>query len=243
MVLGCTVVSTMTRAKLARAAPRRSCVATARLSANSVCSRPSPSRLRQRVIEERSRATHAGSIPRHRTTGNTGSRSSAAHGFVGQVEGMLEIRQARHQARRQRRPAGAVGVHRTELLFQKSPVDRPRQLHQRVVHVDDLVEPRTKQILLAALPPLPWPHRNPSDPIETKRITASRFEGIPNANLQENRCPIPNFRQIQSPKILQFLLPVSRFGIFHGRLLSKPRSDCLLQSRHLDRVKNSATTT
>ena len=71
----------------------------------------------------------------------------------------LRIAQPRHQPRRQRRPAGAVGIHGTELLFQKPPVDRPRQLRQRVIHVDDLVEPRTKQILLAAFPPIPWPHR------------------------------------------------------------------------------------
>src|SRR5882757_5529212 len=70
--------------------------------------------------------------------------------------------------------AWAVLVDRAELLFQKSPVDRPCQLHQRVVHIDDLIEPRTKQILLAALPPFPWPHRNPSArPHQAKRSTAS----------------------------------------------------------------------
>src|SRR5882757_10072956 len=70
--------------------------------------------------------------------------------------------------------AWAVLVDRAELLFQKPPVDRPCQLHQRVVHIDDLIEPRTKQILLAALPPFPWPHRNPSArPHQAKRSTAS----------------------------------------------------------------------
>src|SRR5262249_51416297 len=36
---------------------------------------------------------------------------------------------------------------------------RPRQLHQRVVHVDDLIKPRAEQILLAGLPSLAWSHR------------------------------------------------------------------------------------
>ena len=45
-----------------------------------------------------------------------------------------------------------------------------------------------------------------------------RFEGIPNRILQENRPRSTNFRQIQSNKFQQSLLPVNRFGIFHGRL-------------------------
>src|ERR1700730_17004236 len=91
-----------------------------------------------------------------------------------EVVGVLENRKPRHQPRRQRRPAAAIGIYRAEFLFQKCPVDRPRQLHQRVVHVDYLIEPRPKQILLAALPSLPWPHRNPSARShQTKRITAS----------------------------------------------------------------------
>src|SRR5262249_28862191 len=61
--------------------------------------------------------------------------------------------------RRQRRLARLVGVDRAKLRFQKPPVDRPRQLHQRVVHVDDLIKPRAEQILLAGLPSLAWSHR------------------------------------------------------------------------------------
>ena len=72
---------------------------------------------------------------------------------------MLEDGEPRHQSRRQRRPAGTGLVDGTERRFQEPPVDRPRQPHQRVLHVDDLIEPRAKQILLAALPPFPWPHR------------------------------------------------------------------------------------
>jgi hypothetical protein len=53
MFFGCTVVSTMTRdSSEGFMAPVL--VATARLSCNSACSRSSPMRLRQWVIEERS---------------------------------------------------------------------------------------------------------------------------------------------------------------------------------------------
>src|SRR6516164_10327491 len=54
---------------------------------------------------------------------------------------VLEDRQPRHQPRRQRRLARLVAVDRAERLLQKLPIDRPRQLHQLVVHVDDLVKP------------------------------------------------------------------------------------------------------
>ena len=165
-----------------------------------------------------------------------------AHHFVAEVVGVLENREPRHQPGRQRRPAGAVGVNRPELLFQKSPVDRPRQLHQRVVHVDDLVEPRAKQILLAAFPPFPWPHRTlPQSPLRVENH-GFRFEGIPNPNLQENRCPTINFRQIQSQQFLQFLLPVKRFRIFHGRPLKAVlamKLNALLEAQGLTQAQAS----
>src|SRR5260221_12270441 len=97
-----------------------------------------------------------------------------AQSLVGKVISVLEDRQPRHQPRRQRRLARLVGVHRTKLLFQKTPGDRPRQLHQGGGHVDEFVKPRAEQILPAGLPPLAWSHRKspaPSDP--TSRITAS----------------------------------------------------------------------
>src|SRR5260370_14932606 len=87
-----------------------------------------------------------------------------AQSLVGKVISVLEDRQPRHQPRRQRRLARLVGVHRTKLLFQKKPVDRPRQLHQGLVHVDDLIKPLTEQILLADLPPPASPHPQPPPP-------------------------------------------------------------------------------
>src|SRR6516165_4844806 len=82
-----------------------------------------------------------------------------AQSLVGKVVSVFEDRYPRHQPRRQWRLARLVGVGRAELRFQKPPVDRPRQLHQRVVHVDDLIKPRAEQILLAGLPSLAWSHR------------------------------------------------------------------------------------
>src|SRR3954447_5324131 len=140
-----------------------------------------------------------------------------AQHLVGEVVGVLEDRQPRHQSCRQRWLAGAVRVDRSELLFQKAPVDRSRQLRQRMLHIDDLVEPRTKQILLAALPTLPWPHRILRSSLPAAGNHDARFEGIPNINLQEKRPSSSNCRQIQSRQFPQFLLPLNRFGIFHGR--------------------------
>jgi len=83
-----------------------------------------------------------------------------AQHLVGKVVGVLEDDQPRHQSRRQRRLAGAVGVDRSELPLQEAPVDRPRQLHQRVAHVDDRVQPRAQKIGLSRLSPFLWSHRS-----------------------------------------------------------------------------------
>ncbi len=53
--------------------------------------------------------------------------------------------------------------------FQERPIHRPRQLHQGMVHVDDLIEPGAKQILFARLPPFPWPHVEVDPGNRTKR--------------------------------------------------------------------------
>jgi hypothetical protein len=55
---------------------------------------------------------------------------------------VLEDREPCHQPRRQRRMSDLVGIDRAEPLLEEAPVDRPTELRQRVVHVDDLIEPR-----------------------------------------------------------------------------------------------------
>src|SRR5438552_13054343 len=76
--------------------------------------------------------------------------------LVRQVEGVLENGKARHQSGRQRRHAGAVAVGLAEAVFKKPPVDRPRELHQREIHVDDLIEPSAKQIRRALTSQRTW---------------------------------------------------------------------------------------
>src|SRR5438034_2189267 len=132
--------------------------------------------------------------------------------LVGKVISVLEDRQPRHQPRRQRRLARLVGVYRTKLLFQKTPVDRPRQLHQGVVHVDDLVKPGAEQILLAALPPLAWPHRkSPAPSARARRITASDSGESSKSNLQGNRPPKTKNRQIRLLERAQSSSPFNGF--------------------------------
>jgi len=55
--------------------------------------------------------------------------------------------------------AGLVRIDHAEPLFEEAPIDRPAELGERVIHVDDLVEPRPEEIVLPAVPPLLGPHR------------------------------------------------------------------------------------
>ena len=109
--------------------------------------------------------------------------------LVGEIVHVLEDRQARHQPRRQRRVSGLVRIDRAEPPLEKAPVDRPAKLRQRVIEVDDLVEPGPEKIVLPAVPPLPGPHRitlrqadgetksRSNDPInlQEKKSTAAAF--------------------------------------------------------------------
>jgi hypothetical protein len=89
---------------------------------------------------------------------NIGIRAAAPIALIGEVVHCLEDGQSCHQPRRQERPAGIVVIDCTEPLFQKAPVDRARQLHQRPIHVEHLVEPGPEQVGLAALSALPRSH-------------------------------------------------------------------------------------
>jgi choline dehydrogenase-like flavoprotein len=85
---------------------------------------------------------------------------------------MVEDRQSRHQARQQRRPAGIIGVNLVEPLFHESPIHCPPQRHQRMFHVDDLIEPRAKKILLSRPAPL-------RDRISSPRLDLARAQLSP----------------------------------------------------------------
>ena len=84
-----------------------------------------------------------------------------AQHLVGEIISVLEDRQPRHQPRRQWRAARIIGVDRPKLPFQEPPIHRAPQRHQRMLQVDDLVEPGAEQILLSRLPPFRWPHLVP----------------------------------------------------------------------------------
>src|SRR5438552_5410095 len=105
-------------------------------------------------------AARAGTPLPHRSTGNTGSppiartaprRRGCAY--------MFENEQPGYQPGRQRRLPRSQPTHRAEPSRQKVPIDRPRQLHQRMAKVDDLLEKRAKQVVLAIVARLA--HRSP----------------------------------------------------------------------------------
>lgn len=74
-----------------------------------------------------------------------------AQALVRHVVHVLEDRQPGHQPRRQRRSPRLVFMDLAEAALEKTPVDLPRQPHQRMPHVDDLVEPRPEHVPLARL--------------------------------------------------------------------------------------------
>ncbi len=53
-----------------------------------------------------------------------------------------------------------VAVNRAEACLEKAPVDRPRELGERMIDIDDLVEPGLEKIVLPGLTPLSRPHQN-----------------------------------------------------------------------------------
>ena len=63
-----------------------------------------------------------------------------------------------HEPCGERRMPRAVMIDGAETLPEEAPIDRSRELHQCMVHIDDLIEPRFEQIVLARLPSLSRPH-------------------------------------------------------------------------------------
>jgi hypothetical protein len=94
---------------------------------------------------------------------------------------------------RWRQRMGRRGSWRPEPLLEKAPVDRPVELGERVIDVDDLVEPRSEEIVLPAVQPLPGPHRI------TLRQAYGETESRPNApiNLQEIKLTGTTFLQMR----------------------------------------------
>src|SRR5262249_40766889 len=68
-----------------------------------------------------------------------------AHAFVREPEDVLEQEYPHHEARLDAGPP-LLAVERSDLLIDPSPIDLAGERHQLGLHVDDLVEPRSKQI-------------------------------------------------------------------------------------------------
>src|SRR6516165_3265261 len=106
---------------------------------------------------------------------------SLAQRLVGEVVHMLENEQPGYQPRRQRRLPRSHPTHRAEASRQKVPIDLPRQPHQRMAKVDDLLERRAKQVVLAIVARLA--HRSPPDSESRRRRNhGPPKSGIPNRN-------------------------------------------------------------
>ena len=65
---------------------------------------------------------------------------SLANAFVREAVDVLEQQQSDHKTARDRGPT-FVAVERCDLVIEPRPVDLGRQLHQLVLHVDDLLQP------------------------------------------------------------------------------------------------------
>jgi hypothetical protein len=77
---------------------------------------------------------------------------------------------------------------------------------------DDLVKPGAEQILLAALPPLAWPHRkSPAPSARARRITAFDSRESSKSNLQGSRPPKAKNRQIRLLERAQSSSPFNGF--------------------------------
>ena len=81
-----------------------------------------------------------------------------AHALVGQPVDVLEQQQPDHEAGLDPGPA-LVAVERRDLAVDPVPIDLAGELHQLVLHVDDLVEPRPEQIVRSRRLVLLRPHR------------------------------------------------------------------------------------
>src|SRR5215469_308813 len=101
-----------------------------------------------------------------------------AQHLVRQVMRVLQDRQARHQPCRQRWAARMAGVALTKPLLEELPVDLPRQPHQRVAGIDNLIKPRSQQVLLATVPTFVRSHASLArcpEPTESQSAASDQF--------------------------------------------------------------------
>ena len=130
---------------------------------------------------------------------------AGAQHLIRKVVHVLENEQAGDQPRRQPRLPRPGLAHRAKAAIQEGPVDQRRQPHQRVAHVDDLIEGRKQQVFLPIIPRLA--HRLPQCP-------TTRRQGITNRSKAKSqnagkRGPTPRF-PAKANTLSRQLLPISQ---------------------------------
>lgn len=116
-----------------------------------------------------------------------------AHRLIGKVMHMLEDVQAHHHARRHAGSAG-LGIMGTVSRIEPHPVDPMRQPHQRVLHVDDVLEPCPEQVVRSvtttSLRAHPIPPRL-SSPDRESHLSTGRNPKRANCSLSSPKSPKP----------------------------------------------------
>jgi hypothetical protein len=93
-----------------------------------------------------------------------------------------------------------------------------------VLHIDDLVEPGSEQILFTRLAPFAWfTHSWLSD--SPRKPSESRFANQANLKLiLQGNCPFRGrFLQLENLQILRFFRQISGFRVLHGRRFTTRR--------------------
>jgi hypothetical protein len=85
--------------------------------------------------------------------------------------------------------AGAILVEGPQPGRQKPPVNHPRQLGQRVIDIDDLIQPRAQKILLAAVTRFPGSHRRLQNHSESGESRNTAPDQIPRNPATSARIP------------------------------------------------------
>src|SRR5262245_45484424 len=136
-----------------------------------------------------------------------------ADAFVGQAGDVLEQQQPDHEAGLDAGSA-VVAVERRNLVVDPGPVDLAGELHQLVLHVDDLLEPGLEQIASRAA----WVAFQPPQLSES----LSRAGGVqPKTKSQDSSTSWPRILRFQNRAQRRFRLSFKRLRNLHGRLVRR----------------------
>lgn len=127
------------------------------------------------------------------------------HRFIGCIEGVLQVQQTGHQARRQGWPAATRGERGRERALDLGPVDQTGKPDHRVLHVDLLVQPWAEQL-------------------GRLRLRRLRTHQTPWWNLQENRYWQKHTLQILRPSIRRTARQINGLRVVQGGLFIAGRA-------------------